>query len=602
MGGNALGWAFDPIGTGLAGGPFWSKDNKAFGGGGGKGGSKGGRSLTSQERELIQAQINAFRQQQSQGRYVFDRARGAYIDVSRDIPGVRDAALAAADTSNFLARDAQNEGIRRIQLLRSTLSQQPGDIESLRGAMLRPDIGRAQDQATNMAMTHAGAPVWNPGINNQLLALGNSIGSPTQQAQFANMLMHARGNPAGANIFNAINAQAQQGAGRNPINGLQDIRSLGSQAARIGARPGAAEAVLTPGAIELLSAAQRGETPGAIQRLFQSDNTSERTALENQFDAARQRLVDRGIRGGALERSLAGLEGQRALGISQQEARLEGQARDATLGLLGQGTTYGLTQPFQREQLNLQGIQAGGQLYGLAGNLEGQQEQLRQGYLGIGLGAGQALSNEALQLQNLRQQALTAGGALAGDVYRNQLAGTDLRGQFLNQNIRNQLAANQAQTANIGLAGQLGAQQIASRLGISQQNAAILNDIMNQRSNLAGQLGAGGDMLRYQTGAGLLSEGVKLNTLGATAPGLALDLLTGGRVAGSGSVDLGSALAAINNAQNYQQGPSRAAAGISGGLGGAMAGAQVGSMIMPGYGTAIGAIGGGILGLFGGMS
>jgi hypothetical protein len=563
------------------------------------------------------------------------------------------------------------------------LRQNPGDIDALRGlANFDDSLSDPLSSAVNLAGQHAAQGTSNP-ANQRLLDLASSLGLSPEQATAANLLLQsgsAQGGGFGSGIFQNIGSQAlslannfqsgvpdavfdnigahafalaganplaqsagrlDQLSGRDSVFGIPDIRNLAARAGQVGAAPGAAETVLTPGAVELLSQAQSGQTPEAISRLFASDNTASRQALENQFDAARQRLIDRGVRGGALERALAGLEGQRGFGIASQEADLESQARNATLGLLGQATTFGLEQPFQREQLALQGIQTGGQLEGLAGNLglsqaqvqgnlanlagglRAQNEQLRQGFLGIGLGArqasgvedvgrgqlgqsllglglgaGQALSGEGIGLQQLRNQALGAAGALGGDIFQNQLASTRLSGDFINENIRNQLAANQAQTANIGLAGQLGAQQIASQLGISQQEASVLSEILNQRSSLAQQLGSGADALRFQTAPGLLTQGVQLDQLAALAPGFSLDLLRGGQ-SGRG-VDLSGALAAIGNAQNFQQGPSQFATGAAGALSGAGSGAMIGSMFGP-IGTGIGAGAGGLLGLLAGV-
>lgn len=557
-----------------------------------RGGGGSGRKLTPQELSLIESQRDAF----DEGRFrssdihnaqmaAFRQTRDATPDFLRELSGAESALGALARTSSL-------EGIRRQNDLRSILSGQGIDINRLREVGVDPNIEGALGFASALARNNASS---RPDIsaNQGLLDLSSSLS----------------GGGAGGSTFRDIISQALSGAESNPLDAfsgrlmdlsqltpanesIQGLQELAGRAGQIGMTPGAAETVLTPGAIELLSQALTGETPAAIARLFQSDNTAARTSLENQFDAARQRLIDRGIRGGALERALAGLEGQRALGISSQEADLENQARNATLALLGEGTTFGLTQPFQREQLALQGIQAGGQLEGLAGNLGlsqgqlqgnlanlagnlgAQGEQLRQSFLDIGLGAGQALSNEGLNIANLR-------------------------GQLISDNIRNQLAAGAQHTANIGLAGQLGAQRIASQLGITGQEADILNAVMAARSGLAAQLGAGGDALRFTTSPALRTQGIQLGQLGVTSPGLALDMLTGGRAAGSGSVDLGSALAAASNAANFQGGPSRASTALTGGLSGAATGAMIGSVV-PGIGTAIGAAAGGIIGLAGG--
>ncbi len=458
-----------------------------------RGGS--GRPLTGTELSLIQAQRRAFdentRFQEALHNISTIGARGA----DRAGFDVRDAASAAGVQVDKLGDLAQTLGLQRQgqrkvllnDLLSSSLSL---DALDPTGESLKP-----------------------------LQAAFSRASSQTTRPEFGDILSQ--------NLDRAVDTPL------SPQVGL--LSSLG-------AAPSAAESALTPSAIQILSQAQGGQVPTAISSLLNRPDTTARSVLENQFDAARQRLIDSGVRGGALTRALAGLEGQRALGIGQQVENRERAATDATLGLLGQGVTFGLQQPFQREQLRLQGL-------GAAGGLAGQQEGIQQDALQSALQATQ--TPEVLRLQQL---------GLAGN----------LAGSLGNLNFGLESARNDA---------------LAREFGI--------------RTDLAERLTAGADDLAFATAPALETQGVQLQNLIAESFGTPARILsTGG--AGSGGVDLGSSLAAISNAQNVQQGPSRFATGASGALSGAASGAAIGTLFGP-AGTGVGAAAGGLIGLLGGV-
>lgn len=316
---------------------------------------------------------------------------------------------------------------------------------------------------------------------NQVNVLQHLGMSPAAAAQAAQLGALAGQSPATLHSQNLTNigmgplAQNRQTAGLNQA--ASGLESMAQRAAGIGATPGAAEQAMTPQAIQMLSAAQRGQVPSEIANLYSGVNTAARTGLETQFNAARERLMESGVRGGALTRALAGLEGQRAMGISEQINAREAEARAATANLMGQATTYGLNQPFAREQLNLQGIGTGGGLLQSAGGL-------RQA-------GGQLDINESLA----RQQALSSAGGMA----LNQL---QTQGGLLQQS--GQLGINDAlqRQQALSTAGNLGINQLQTQGGLLQQSGQLgINDSLARAQALgtAGSLGV--NQMQAQTGA-----------------------------------------------------------------------------------------------------
>ena len=688
-------------------------------------GSSGGqgRDLTNVEEDLIKKQFDIANRgfntatQYSQLSAPSASALRQYATTQRN--RIEDAGLAAAVEGSRRVGYEQNTlfgALRDAQGLGASLNGAGGALDPLQGVYQRA-LANGLDPAFNARNQNlAGLALKSPNANTlssigeQLIAQGGRLpqqttGGGIMQSAGLQALRGANGQPIRqqlgrledisrtalglsqqyplgnqvqtlSNISNQALSRAGQAPLANQITSLSNIsnealnRSRGtplasqiSGLAGLGAAPGAAEAALTPQAITNLSQAQAGQVPEAIQRLYSGADPAARSALENQFSAARQRLIDSGVRGGALTRALAGLEGQRALGIGEQVNQRAQAAANATIGLMNQATTYGLTQPFQRQQLQLQGLGASGELAGqqaslgnqlvglglearnASGQLASTERSLGNQMFGLGLDARNASAQLAAQAQDQRAnllglsanaaQAGLQGGLGQGDLQQGYLglaqqAGAGLsneaqqlaalRGQLYESGGNLANAALQGQLASLGFQGDVTQQSIQNMLA----GGALRTEQLGLAGNLAGQYGglslnlagAQNDALAQRLGlqaalAGQLGAGgTELQY--ATSPalltqGVQLQNLIAQSYGipvdilrgGGNGTDLGSALAAASNAANYQGGPSRSASMISGALQGGASGASAGSVGGP-YGALIGGVLGAGLGAWGG--
>lgn len=599
------------------------------------GSSSSGRNLTREELELIQAQKGAFESSTQFQNFANIQAQKAAQQSGANLGALFGAAGLGANQLQNLSNQAVSQGLGRRASEVANLQAAQGLLGGFRGANLPLSLAGNLQTATDMARRNAQAPI-DMASNATLAALGRQALSPAYLDTLTSRFQTAanRLQPVGTRQFQDVFRQAMaQQAGLRTSEAQPLLRDVFGQAmdrtsatpladqiaflSGVGREAGAAEQALTPQAIQLLQTAQGGTVPNAISQLFAPDTVG-RSNLENQFQVARQRLVESGVRGGALNRALAGLEGQRALGIASNAQEQENAARAATLGLLQQATTFGLTQPFEREQLAMAATQAAGGLGAQQAGLQQQaldlgrmtagaigEEALQRGalrgqLLGIGQSATEGMANERLQLQGLRNQLFGLSAQTAEAAFQGRLGARGLQQQALQNAQANALAARELRGQQIGLAGSLGAQQVASNLAIRQAQSDNLAREMAARLDIAGRLGAGADSLAFGVAPSLTTQGVTLRELMARAPSIPVDILRGG---GPGGVrDLSGALAAASNAANFRDTePSPFAAGAMGALSGGMGGAGIGFMAGGPIGAIAGGAGGALLGLLGGV-
>ena len=238
-----------------------------------------------------------------------------------------------------------------------------------------------------------------------------------------------------------------------------------------------------------LSEVAQGRLPTAIENLFTGAGSNvERDILERQFQRARARTIEGvGGRGGALERNLAALEGQRALGVAGIAGRQAQARQNLASQLFGVATQAGLGAPEQEARLR-------GQAAGIFGTGEAQRQAGLRGSL-------QALDTAFGRDLASRQQAIE--GLSRSQVLGQQLAQQFGRGadQFLlaRPGALSQLAQLQQQlgvapglptsllqgTQTPGGTGLLGSagQSLASQQQLEQQRAAAQQQ---QTGQLAG--------------------------------------------------------------------------------------------------------------------
>lgn len=233
---------------------------------------------------------------------------------------------------------------------------------------------------------------------------------------------------------------------------------------------------------------------------------------------------------------------------------------------------------------------AGGGQYGTAGFDEAVQASIRAARPSILSGFAGSGGNGALKsglAQTAMQQAASDSFArLYGDERNRQLASANSLGQFgLNSRGLAQGAAGQVVDAGVAQRGQ-DVQQQALRNQMAMGMGQLLGserDRQLQASNSLPGIGMmGSDVLRDVGG-----EQQRLSQAQLTAPLTAQQMLLD---ASSGGMNMNGLIGQTSSQPIYKN----TGAGI---LGGAATGAQIGSMFGP-MGTGIGAIGGGLLGLF----
>lgn len=352
-------------------------------------------------------------------------------------------------------------------------------------------------------------------------------------------------------------------------------------------------------------------TQNALSQTAQGANLEGNPYLDNQFDIAAKKVTDtfnRDVNPNiAAQFSLAGRTGSDAQLDAQTQAA--GKVSDSLSQLANQ--IYGGNYQKERDRqlnaanslgslsqsaqsLGLQAVGQGANLYNQGQNQDIQRRNLALNFgqqndqndiqrrnLAANLynqGQNQDIQRRSLESQNIfntGNQALTARGQdLQGALTAGQ---QDINRRTLAGNLFNQSQGQQLQAANID--SDVYGQQL------SQQN---------QLANMSGQL-ANQDYMNIDR---LMGVGGRVEDLGRQALTDRINRFNFYQNRPQQNLQnyLANIRGSYGNVNTAQGGGANKAQGA---LGGAMAGAQLGSQIYPGWGTAIGAIGGGLLGYMG---
>lgn len=331
--------------------------------------------------------------------------------MQKSLPQYQNLLGSATENVMGLTSDLKQEGYDRSAYERAMLQGYAGNpalVQQMGNMGVNPQLTYARGMA-NLAPIYG-----NQDIINQQLAMSRKLSNPSNSPNQAGRLV---------TVGNQLTSEANLVG--NQLTPLRQ-QTLGT-----------------------LNDVAQGKISPAIQELFTSaGGTRERDILELQMRNARNNLIENsGAQGGMLERNLAALETQRALGLAEQESRRTDQQRQLAANLFGIATEQGISAPQQEAGLRGQAANA----Y----NLAGQQQIASSGLLNNNFAAAAGLLQSAGQQ---RQSGLT-GAMTAMDA----AAARDLSGrQFQQQSYIN--AQNLAQQ----LAGQYGTGADALRLAAPQ--------------------------------------------------------------------------------------------------------------------------------------
>lgn len=225
---------------------------------------------------------------------------------------------------------------------------------------------------------------------------------------------------------------------------------------------------------------------------------------------------------------------------------------------------------------------------------------------GVQEGVATAQNNQNMnnQIANLLNSGYTQATGLMGQDIQNNLAA---QGQNQNayQNWMNRLSGAGSQMANLGTANRAA--------NVADVNNLLSYGGLDQQTQGAQQQGAYNEWLRQQNVP--LQQQQLYNQTVSTAPHSTAQTTANNQYS-TGLQNQNAVTQAQSNTNanmqsntsgnsntnstglNFAQQQQASSNPLMGGLGGAMAGARLGSMLMPGAGTGIGAIGGGLLGMF----
>ena len=418
--------------------------------------------------------------------------------------------------------------------------------------------------------------------------------------------------------------------GRGAVDIAPQIAALtgnAQQLAQLGQQQTAELGGIRQDALGAVGAALQGRSTPGVDALF-SNNAATRDALERQFNVAGDAITEStGQRGGALSRSLAGLERARAQAVAQDAGDQARRREEFQQGLFSAGLGQGFGAPaaqqnalqassgilqgagaqqLQAEGLRQQALSQAGSLTGTAGaqQLQGvglQQNQQSLGLQGLNAALAGSQGNIAQNLAAIGQAGNLSNQALSQSLARQQLnAGLQNQGfnqalsqqnQSFNQNqgltqlqatLQNQ-GFNQAQ-ANTQLQAALQAQRFGQNQSNINQLAALQGQQFNQLAGVGQQQQTAGQNLQFQTNPALLGQSVTAGQAGLEALTAPLSPFTG-QTLGNAASTLGS----VAGAQGQQVAASQQQQAQ---LGSALGGI-VGSIFAPGVGTAAGSAVGG---------
>lgn len=525
----------DPVGGLLSGG----------GGNGGGGGS-------AQEAQLIaeltrQGRLSGNREQQ-----LFDLISADASRARDNVPNLQGNLAGIAGRIQSEGLDLRAEGNLRNQRELGLLLPQQGVANQI-GALgsqtratgqqasgaLSGLAGDFQDQSGIAAQQDIARQLQNQGGLQAQQGVAQQLTGGLDPSEQLNLAAQASGGgrntTANVGVLNRLSGDARAIGSAQSLFNTQGIEQAGRNVDQLGAAVGGELSGIRDSSLGSISEALQGRVSPEIQQLFtDAGGTREREILELQFQNAEDRIRQgASSSGGSLDRNLAALNVERALGISGQEERRTDQQRGLARELFGIGLNQGLTSPQQQAALRGQAADIFGQGLGInlgaesarqgAVGLSGQlQSQIGQQLLGseaarqsgIGLGAG-ILSS----VEGQRQAALGQAGGILGNVEAQRQNAFGQAG--------NLLSGAEAQRQS-GLGGALGALDTAfgrDLQGIASQQASLAQQQQLSQA-LAGQLGAGGDALRSQFSP-LLGQAAGLFQGSATAPGIPSNILQG---------------------------------------------------------------------------
>lgn len=624
---------------------------------GGKGAGKEQEDALS---NTVQAQTLLAGRQEARTTDVFNRATeianqlnpralnqsNAALEAQAGILNRGNAALAQGQAQGALGSGLINQALstnnRLGQLQRSVAANTSQGIPNAPTGFGAIPTARGRPQL-NASLIRGLPQAANPNEGNLNALSAQSVGQAGQNtSQLGNLSGFAQGLAAqagGAAPQGA--AQGLQGLagnavgefGRGAVDIAPQIAALtgnAQQLAQLGQQQTAELGGIRQGALGAVGAALQGRSTPGVDALF-SNNAATRDALERQFNVAGDAITEStGQRGGALSRSLAGLERARAQAVAQDAGDAARRREEFQQGLFSAGLGQGFGAPaaqqnalqassgilqgagaqqLQAEGLRQQALSQAGSLTGTAGaqQLQGvglQQNQQSLGLQGLNaalagsqgniaqnlaaIGQAGALSNQALS-QSLGRQQLNAG--LQNQGFTQALA---QQSQSFNQNqgltqlqaaLQNQ-GFNQAQ-ANTQLQAALQAQRFGQNQSNINQLAALQGQQFNQLAGVGQQQQTAGQGLQFQTNPALLGQSVAAGQAGLEALTAPLSAFTG--------QPIGQAAGTLGSAAGTQGQLAAAARQQQAQLGSALGGI-VGSIFAPGVGTAAGSAAGGAAG------
>lgn len=505
-------------------------------GGGGGGGDGGGTQVIApgpsvQELRLIEELIRQGQAAGAREAGIFDQVNIDARGVRRNIPQLENELADIGGSLRATGGQLTQEGLDRRNQEEFLLRQQTGIAPQI--GLLGGDARRVGQNARTQLGGIAGAFENQGGLGQQSAIAADLTGGrrSAQQELLGRRAGQSLDTTSNIGDLRQLSGQSGRLGAAEGITTAGDVREQGRNIARQGLGVEQDLAGTRRDTLGQLNAALQGEVSPAVQALFtDAGGALERDVLEAQFLNAENALRENApSAGGGLNRNLALLQTNRALGIAGQEARRTDQQRALARDLFGSAINQGLTAPQQIAALRGQA----GSTFGQAGNLQLGAESTRQGAVGLGGSLQGQIGQQLLGSESARQGGIGLGAGIFGNVEGQRQAAL---GQAAN------IFGNVESQRQSSLAGALGALDSAfgrDLQGIQNQQAALAQQQALGQS-LGAQFGAGGDQLRLSA-PNVLGQAAGIFQGAAAAPGLPANVLQGISVSPASSF-LGPAL------------------------------------------------------------
>lgn len=419
--------------------------------GGGKG---GGRGLEDVETRAIEANLRQGEVEAARQAALFD-VRGQLANASQLRQPILDSQFQRERGALQGTRDiARSEALGRLGERQEGLQLARQSLEGVES--LAPQVQQVQDVARLQSAPFPGA---------FLEAAQGDITTSRLLGQQANALAGQANTLAGATRGEFNQRAGFQDALSNQITaGGQTTQQLGNLQVQ-------SAAPIRGVALQNQAQALTGQTPTAVSGIFGDDTASaarERDVLELQAQAARNRLTESGLQGGALAANLGALETQRALGIAGQQSAREQARRNASLGFAQRGLETGDTAFTSAAPLFQSGSGQLSAAGGLLGNVEGQRL---------------AATGQAGQLTGLAGDLTGQAGALSGQAFNQNQSSLQNSLSAIDQNFTRDLQGLEAQQRMNAQNAAL-AQNFAQQFGQGAEELLLADtDLGNQQLN-----------------------------------------------------------------------------------------------------------------------